>query len=253
MYPNMKRVAIHGACGRMGQRLVALTREHAGLELAGEFDQDAPISVEGLVGVDVVIDFSAASALSGVLAACRASKAALVLGTTGLDASHQSALDQASKAIAVLQASNFSLVVNVLHHLAAQAVTLLGEGWDLEVLEMHHRYKLDAPSGTAMALAHTIAQAAGRSEDCIKLARHGHHAPRQPSDITVQTLRVGDHPGEHTLFFAAPGERLELKHVSTSRDSYASGAVRAADWIAGKPAGRYQMCDVLGLPGGEQK
>ncbi len=244
----MTRVAIQGATGRMGQRLVALTHEHPRLTLAGSLGRSQPITAEALRGVDVVVDFSSAAALPAVLDACTCAQVSLVLGTTGLEPSHHAALDSAAQRIAVLQASNFSVVVNVLHHLAAQAVTLLGDGWDLEVLEMHHRYKLDAPSGTAMALAHTIARAAGRSDDCIKLARHGHHAPRQPDDITVQTLRVGDHPGEHTLFFAAPGERLELKHVSTSRDSYASGALRAAHWLHDKPPGRYHMRDVMGLP-----
>ncbi len=243
----MTRLAIHGARGRMGQRLVALAEADDGLSVAASFDVDKPIAAGALGGVDVVIDFSVPDALPVVLASVVEAGVPLVLGTTGLSADHEAEIDAAAKQIAILPASNFSLVVNVLHHLAAQAVGLLGEGWDLEVMEAHHRYKQDAPSGTALALANTLADAAGRSRDHIKLARHGHDALRQPRDITVQSVRIGDHPGEHTVYLAAPGERLELRHVSTSRDSYAAGALRAAQWLASKPAGRYTMADVLGL------
>ncbi len=243
----MTRVAIHGARGRMGQRLVALGQADDALTVVAQFDTAAPISAAALEGVDAVIDFSLAAALPGVVEAATSAGCALVLGTTRLTEDHEALLDRAAQKIAVLPASNFSRVVNVLHHLSAQAVKLLGDGWDLEIMEAHHRYKQDAPSGTALALANTLADAAGRSRDCIKLERQGHDALRAPDDITVQTLRIGDHPGEHTVYLAAPGERLELRHVSTSRDSYATGALRAAAWLQGKPAGRYTMKDVLGL------
>ncbi len=243
------RIAIHGADGRMGQRLVALGRADDQLEVVVTFDVDRPIRAAALNGVDALIDFSVPAALPAVVEAVTEAGCSLVLGTTGLADEHEVLLSHAAAKAPVLPASNFSLVVNVLHHLAAQAVQLLGDGWDLEVLEAHHRYKQDAPSGTALALADTLANAARRDPSCIQLARHGHDAKRDPTDITVQTIRIGDHPGEHTVYLAAPGERLELKHVSTSRDSYATGALRAAKWLVteNKPAGRYTMRDVLGL------
>ena len=246
-------VVIHGARGRMGQRLVALAQADQALAFGGGFDLDRPLTAEALQEAadgrmpPVVIDFSSAAALPGVLQACRAASAPLVLGSTGLGAAHQQALDDAADVVPVLQAANFSLVVNVLHHLAAQAVQLLGPGWDLEVLEAHHRHKVDAPSGTALALAHTLAHAAGRDPSCILTERSGHEAKRHPQDITVQTLRIGDHPGEHTIHLAAAGERMELRHIATSRDSYALGALRAAAWLAHQPAGRHTMRDVLGV------
>lgn len=251
--PNPTPVAVNGAAGRMGQRLLALAAEDPALTPAGGFDVDAPVSAEALraSGVHALIDFSHASALAASTAAASGAGAALILGTTGLDASHDGLIDAAAERVPVVVASNFSVVVNVLHHLAAEAVRLLepdaAPGWDVEVMEMHHRHKRDAPSGTALALARTLAEAAGRDPSCIRLARHGDEATRDPGDITVQTLRVGDHPGEHTVFLGAPGERLELKHVSTSRDSYATGALRAAAWAAGRPPGRYAIAEVLGI------
>jgi len=260
-------VAIYGAAGRMGRRLVALAHEDAAMSVAGAVEyagspdagKDAgelagvgPISVvtgESFTGdADVAIDFSAASATANVASACVQAGRALVVGTTGLGDSHQAALDEAAKSIPVLQATNFSLVVNVLWKLAAEAAVLLGDEYDIEVLEAHHRFKKDAPSGTAHTLAQKLCEATGRDyASDVLYARHGDAVPRQPKDITVQTLRLGDHAGEHTAYFATLGERLEIKHVSTSRDSYALGALRAAKWLAGKPAGRYTMADVLGF------
>lgn len=250
---NPVRVAVCGAHGRMGQRLLALAAEDPQLEPVAGFDVGEPVSAEALraLGAGALIDFSHADALEASVEAAVGAGAALVVGTTGLGPAHQALLDRAAKSVPVVAASNFSVVVNVLHHLAAEAVRLLqpndAPGWDLEVLEMHHRHKKDAPSGTAHALARTLARAAGRDPSCIQLARAGDEATRQPGDITVQTLRVGDHPGEHTLYFGAPGERLELKHVSTSRDSYATGALRAAAWAAGRGPGSYAIQTVLGI------
>lgn len=247
------RVAVTGAAGRMGQRLLALAGEDPQLEPAGGFDLGTPVSAGALreAGAHALIDFSHADALEASADAAAGAGAALVVGTTGLGAAHEALLGRAAGSVPVVAASNFSVVVNVLHHLAAEAVRLLrpdeAPGWDLEVLEVHHRHKKDAPSGTAHALARTLAAAAGRDPACILLERAGDEATRAPGDITVQTLRVGDHPGEHTVFFGAPGERLELKHVSTSRDSYASGALRAAAWAAGRAPGRYEIKEVLGI------
>ncbi|MEM9250860.1 MAG: 4-hydroxy-tetrahydrodipicolinate reductase [Planctomycetota bacterium] len=260
-------VVIHGADGRMGRRLMALAHEDAGLRLAGAVDRAGSAAVGrdagelagvGSVGVAVtdrlapegavVIDFSVPSATPGVAEACVAGGSPLVVGTTGLDDAAERALAAAAERVPVCVASNFSLVVNVLHALAAQAAKALGDGFDIELLEAHHRFKRDAPSGTALALARTVCEASGRSFDHdVRLARHGDDVPREPNEVTVQTLRIGDHPGEHTIYFAGLGERLELKHVSTSRDSYAVGALRAAKWLAGRPAGRYAVAEALGL------
>jgi 4-hydroxy-tetrahydrodipicolinate reductase len=243
-------LAIHGAAGRMGQRLIALAEADDRLRVAAAIDAASPGS-DRLAGprgtFDAVIDFTLPEGFRQALAYCVEHETPLVVGTTGLTDADQAALDDAARSIPLIQATNFSQVVNVLNHLAAQAVRLLGEGYDLEILEAHHRYKVDAPSGTALTLAKVVAEAAGRDFDRhVKLTRHGDD-PRRPEDITVQTLRIGDDAGQHTLFLAAPGERMELKHVSTSRDSYAAGALRAAKWLVGQSPGRYTMADVLGL------
>ncbi len=243
----MLQLAIHGSAGRMGQRLLTLAADDPGLNVRSAVDASTPDGDRLTGRYDAVIDFTVPAGTRAAARFCVDTGSPLVVGTTGLTPDDDAMLDDAARTIPVLQATNFSLVVNVLNHLAAQAVRLLGDGYDLEILEAHHRWKADAPSGTALTLARVVAEAAGRDFDRdVKLARHG-DAPRQPTDITVQTLRMGDHPGEHTLFLAAPGERLELKHVSTSRDSYAMGALRAARWLAGRGAGRYEMADVLGL------
>ncbi len=258
----MVKIAIHGSGGRMGQRLCALAAADPGLELVEAVDapggpaQGRPATDGSAVMIgdtltdaaDVVIDFSVPAATAQVLTRCRQMNKPLVIGTTGLTEADDRAITAAGDDIPVLWASNFSRVVNVLNHLAALATTMLGEDYDIEILEAHHRFKKDAPSGTAITLARTVADAAGRSfEKDVIFSRCGDDVPRQPGQITVQALRIGDHVGEHTVYFAALGERLELKHVSTNRDSYASGALHAAAWLAGKPAGRYAMADVLGF------
>ena len=247
----MIQLAIHGAAGRMGQRLIALAQDQPDLHVRTAVDAAAPEgpSLADAAGCDVLIDFTLPEGSRAALAHCREHGTALVVGTTGLTDADQAELDDAAGDIPLLQATNFSQVVNVLNHLAARAVALLGDAYDAEILEAHHRYKQDAPSGTALTLARVVADAAGRDfQRDVKLTRHGQD-PREPGQITVQTLRMGDDPGQHTLFLAAPGERLELKHVATSRDSYAAGALRAARWLAGRSPGRYTMADVLGLEG----
>lgn len=247
----MTKLAIHGSAGRMGQRLIALADADADLTVSAAIDAahaDGP-QLAGLAAgaCDVLIDFTLPAGCRAALERCVQIGTPIVVGTTGLTPEDQANLDAAAKTIPVLQATNFSQVVNVLNHLAAQAVKLLGDDYDLEILEAHHRYKQDAPSGTALTLARVVADAAGRDFDThVKLTRHGDD-PRQPKDITVQTLRIGDDAGQHTLYLAAPGERLELKHVSTSRDSYAAGALRAAKWLATQTPGRYDMTNVMGL------
>lgn len=262
----MTRLAIHGAAGRMGRRLVALAVQDDQLTpvAAIEHNQHADLGTDagslagcdtlgfaltdslGDTQCDALIDFSLPEGFRRALAECVARKLPIVVGTTGLTADDDAALNDAAKTIPVLQATNFSLVVNVLWRLAGEAAQLL-EGYDIEVLEAHHRFKQDAPSGTALTLAQKLCEATGKDpEEAFVFTRHG-DAPRQPNDITIQTLRIGDDPGQHTAYFAGIGERLEIKHVSTSRDSYALGALRAAKWLANKAPGRYDMPDVLGF------
>ena len=253
----------------MGQRLVALTLEDAKLALtaavegpgnprlgedagvvAGARKADVAITdaVPPGVAVNAMIDFSLPVGTRAVTPWCVKHAVPLVVGTTGLTADDEAMLDEAAKTIPLLKASNFSLVVNVLNLLAAKAAQLLGGDYDIEILEAHHRFKKDAPSGTAITLARHICDATNRDFDqCIKFERHGDDVQRQPEDITIQALRIGDHVGEHTAYFAAMGERLEIKHVSTSRDSYARGALRAAQWLTQQKPGRYEMTDVLGI------
>ena len=254
------RVAIHGAAGQMGQRLLQGVDDDPQLHLVAAVDRPghARLGEQLAPGVtlvdrfdadaDVVVDFSSPDATVKLVDHCAARGCALVIGTTGLTAAVESAIDEAAASIAVLPAANFSLVVVVLHLLAARAAALLGDDYDIEILEAHHRFKADAPSGTALALAQTLCAATGRSFDRdVVLARHGHDARRQSHEITIQALRIGDHTGEHTVYLAGSGERLELRHVSTNRDSYARGALRAAKWLASRPPGRYTMNDVVGV------
>ncbi|MFI4860853.1 MAG: 4-hydroxy-tetrahydrodipicolinate reductase [Phycisphaerales bacterium JB063] len=271
----MTPLLIHGAAGRMGRRLVALAaddpqlRVTAALEhadhpalgqdagqLAGTGGLGVPLATLGdpacLAAIEqapnaVLIDFSLPAGFQHACASAAEHKLPLVVGTTGLNEQDHAQLDQLAKRVPVLQATNFSLVVNVLWKLAADAATLL-EGYDIEVLESHHHGKRDAPSGTAHTLVERLCQATGKTvSDDVLYTRHGDDVLRKPNEITVQTLRLGDDPGQHTAFFAGPGERLEIKHVSTSRDSYALGALRAAKWLATQKPGRYTMGDVLGV------
>jgi 4-hydroxy-tetrahydrodipicolinate reductase len=260
-------IAIHGAAGRMGRRLIALCLEDPELRLtdaadapdcpllgqdAGSLAGVAPVGIDlraGLTrGGDVVIDFSQPQATRRVLESCRQKGTALVIGTTGLsDADHQ-AITAAAGSIAVLQAPNMSLGINLLLALAGRVARQLGDGYDIEIAETHHRFKKDAPSGTALALLEAIVAATGRDlkKDTV-YGRHGEGPARPAREIGVHALRLGDAVGEHTVYYAGLGERLELRHVATSRDVFARGALRAAKWLAGQPAGRYQMTDVLGL------
>jgi 4-hydroxy-tetrahydrodipicolinate reductase len=171
----------------------------------------------------------------------------MVVGTTGLSDGDHAAIDEAGKIIPVLQAPNMSLGVNLLFALAARAARQLGDDYDIEIVEAHHRFKVDAPSGTALGIARAICDATGK--DMAKDLVHGREgeSPRQRGQIGMHALRLGDVVGRHTVSFATLGEELQLTHNATSRDVFARGALRAAQWLAGKPAGRYGMADVLGL------
>jgi 4-hydroxy-tetrahydrodipicolinate reductase len=196
----------------------------------------------------VVIDFSAPAATRALVPQCAERGIAMVIGTTGLTGEDQQMIDAAAKRIAILQATNTGLGVNVLLGIAAQVARQLGEAYDIEIVEAHHNLKKDAPSGTALSLAESIAKATGRDvgSDLVH-GREGHDALRKKGTIGMHAVRMGDVVGEHTVYFATGGERIELRHVATSRDTFARGALRAAAFLAGKGAGRYSMGDVLGL------
>jgi 4-hydroxy-tetrahydrodipicolinate reductase len=262
----MTNLAITGAAGRMGQRLVALAKLDPALKVLAAIDRpDSPsiahdageIAGVGKIGVpvthdlrptpDVLIDFTAPSSTRHWLKTCRDRGIALVIGTTGLAPTDHAAIDQAAVDIAVLQAPNMSLGVNLLFKIAGQVAKMLGDDYDIEVVEGHHRFKKDAPSGTAMGIAEAILAATGKSKDRLVFDRHGDEVVRKPGDIGMHALRIGDEVGRHTAYFAALGERLELTHVATNRDTFAHGALRAAKWLAGKRPGRYTVADVLGL------
>lgn len=260
---------VSGAAGRMGKRIIALAGEasgkfrlvaaldrhdgafigqDAGL-VAGVGETDVVIAPElGKVTPAVMIDFSSPAATRTLLKVCVEKKIALLVGTTGLVAEDQKLIDEAAKSIAILQATNTSLGVNVLLGLVAQTAKQLGAAYDIEIVEAHHNQKKDAPSGTALSLAEAICGATGRNmKTDLVCGRHGPDVPRIPSTVGVHSVRMGDVVGEHTVYFATGGERVEIKHVATSRDTFARGALRAAEFLVGKKAGRYTMADVLGL------
>ncbi|CAA9377632.1 MAG: 4-hydroxy-tetrahydrodipicolinate reductase [uncultured Phycisphaerae bacterium] len=259
-------VAITGAAGRMGQRLVALAKQSGRFEVVGAVERpghealgrDAgEVAGIGPIGVPVtadlratprvLVDFTAPASMRQWLASCRGRGVAMVIGTTGLQPADQAAIDAAAANVAVLQAPNMSLGVNLLFRVAAEVAKRLGDEYDVEVVEGHHRFKKDAPSGTAMGLADAILAATGKTRDALVYDRHGDDCPRKPGEVGMHALRIGDEVGRHTAYFAALGERLELTHVATNRDTFVHGALRAAAWLAGRPPGRYSMADVLGL------
>jgi 4-hydroxy-tetrahydrodipicolinate reductase len=197
---------------------------------------------------EVVIDFSLPDAARSLFHACTVRRVAVVVGTTGLDASARSALDGLIKVAPVVLAPNYSIGINALWALAAQAVRLLGPDFDMEIVEVHHRHKVDAPSGTAMRLADIVAQARGLDPaKAIRNGRAGQVGARSDGEIGVHAIRGGDVVGDHTLVLCGPGERVELTHRAQSRDIYALGAVRAAHFVVGRPPGLYDMADVLGI------
>jgi len=243
----MLRIIIVGARGRMGQALIKCLPQHAGLQLAAQIDQGDDLAV-ALPGGDVVIDFSAHANKVAVAALCAQNKKPLVIGTTGHTDTDTYEIKLLKSKIPIVWASNFSTGVNMLFWLTRKAAEILGTDYDLEVVEMHHRLKKDAPSGTAKSLAEILAEV--RRFKLAEVARHGRAGvvgERTGSEIGVHSIRGGDVVGDHTVIFAGPGERLELTHRASSRDTFANGALRAARWVAEKKPGLYDMQDVLGL------
>jgi len=242
--PSRVRIGIYGSAGRMG-RAIADIAEDAGAMIAGGTDaRDDPVPLAR--AADVLVDFSAPSALPAHLAAARAAGTPIVIGTTGLSAAHHAAIDAAD--VAVLQTGNTSLGVTLLGILVREAAVRLGADWDIEILEAHHRHKVDAPSGTALLLGE--AAAAGRGTTLAEVRvddRAGLTGARTEGTIGFASLRGGSVIGDHQVIFASEGERIELGHLAQDRSIFAKGAVRAALWLAGQAPGRYRMGDVLGL------
>jgi 4-hydroxy-tetrahydrodipicolinate reductase len=243
----MTRIIITGSKGRMGQALQSCAARVPELKIAGLIDQGD--SLESIVASgDVVIDFSLHSATPGIAATCAAHGKALVIGTTGHSDAERSQISNLKSQIPIVWASNYSTGVNTLFWLTRKAAEILGPGFDLEVVEMHHRFKKDAPSGTAKSLAEILASV--RNQQLEKVARHGRVGivgERTPAEIGIHSMRGGDVMGDHTVVFADLGERVELTHKVSSRDTLANGALRAAQWVVGKAPGLYDMQDVLGL------
>ncbi len=262
----MVRIAINGAAGRMGRRLVdfishekelriTATLEQAGHpderrdagELAGCGPIGLAISPEWANLADVMIDFSTPAGLMQRLPEAVKMNCAILIGTTGLTEREKVALAGAARTIPILVAPNMSIGVNLLFKIAGQIAASLGEEYDIEIVEAHHRFKKDAPSGTALRLAEEIAGATGRSiERDAVYGRHGANAERKPGEIGIHAVRAGDIVGDHTVMFTTLGERIELTHRAHTRDTFVRGAIRAARFLAGKPPRMYTMRDVLG-------
>jgi 4-hydroxy-tetrahydrodipicolinate reductase len=243
---NPVRVLLVGAKGRMGQAIAA-GAEAAGAVIVAGLDLGDDLSKE-IGGCDVVVDFSHPSATEAIHRACLGAGKPLVIGTTGHSSDERSAIEATSKALPVVLSPNFSIGVNALFWLTREAARMLGEDFDLEITETHHRLKKDAPSGTARKLAEILCEV--RKLDYAKNVRHGREGligERPAAEIGVHSIRAGDVVGDHTVTFGGLGERLELTHKASSRETFATGALRAARWIVGKPAGLYSMQDVLGL------
>ena len=242
----MARIGIIGSAGRMGAALVAAIAA-AGEVHAGGVDQGGDLA--GLAAAsDVLVDFSSPHALEANLDAAVAAGVPILIGTTGLEERHHWLCDSAANSIAVLQTGNTSLGVTLLAHLVREAASRLGEDWDIEVVETHHRMKVDAPSGTALLLGEAAAK--GRSIDLAAHSarrRDGITGARKAGDIGFASLRGGTVAGDHTVHFLGDDERLSLSHLAENRSIFAKGAVRAARWLIGQPTGRYTMPEVLGL------
>ncbi len=264
-----RRISIAGASGRMGRMLIEAVRASDDCELVGALDIAASPFIgtdatafagttsgvlitsdlrRGLSGADILIDFTRPEGSLAHLAVCRELGVNAVIGTTGFSADQKAAIDMAARDIAIVMAPNMSVGVNVTLKLLEMAAGALATGYDIEIVEAHHRHKVDAPSGTALRMGEVIAQALGRDlADCAVYGRHGLTGERDPSSIGFATIRGGDIVGDHTVLFAGTGERIEITHKSSSRATYAQGSLRAARFLAGRAAGRFDMFDVLGL------
>jgi 4-hydroxy-tetrahydrodipicolinate reductase len=266
----MIRMGVAGAAGKMGSRITALSKEYEGLKLAAAFERkghrdigkdigiltgsgESGVLLSGGIGeiidsVDLIIDFTSVESTKQNLKAASAKGKAIVIGTTGFTAADMGEMTPLLKGIPCVMASNMSLGVNLLLKVLADVAGALGDDYDIEIVEAHHRLKKDAPSGTALKMAQVIADAVNRNLDDVAVyARKGIIGQRTKKEIGIQAVRAGDIVGEHTVLFGGLGERIEITHKASSRDTFARGALRAALWLQGKEPGLYDMQDVLGL------
>ncbi|MEP6822769.1 MAG: 4-hydroxy-tetrahydrodipicolinate reductase [Chthoniobacterales bacterium] len=241
------RIVLVGAAGRMGKAIAQAAATDKAFTISASLNRGDAVA-PSLEDSDVVIDFSHADSTEDVCAACVGAGKPLVIGTTGHSKAQVALIYDAAKTIPVVLAANFSVGVNTLFWLTRKAAELLGKDFDLEIAEMHHRSKKDAPSGTAKRLAEILCEVRGLDyEKNVAHGREGFIGERPSHQIGMHAIRAGDVVGEHTVTFAGAGERLELTHKASSRDTFAVGALRAAQWLQGKPAEIYSMEDVLGL------
>lgn len=256
------KLVVVGAGGRMGQRIIALAQETEGLDVVGAVDVPDHPSQGQLVcpGVvlsdqfpqtaDIVIDFSLPQGTDKTLAFCADRQAALVLGTTGLSESQKAALSTVSSQVPVVQATNMSVGMNTLFATVGKIAKMLGEDYDIEIIEQHHRFKKDAPSGTALSLAESICDDTDRDlNETLVHGREGKEALRQKGDIGMHAVRAGDIVGIHSVIYSTLGETVTINHTAHSRDTFVGGALRAAKWLLGKAPGLYSMRDILGIAG----
>ncbi len=250
------KVAIAGAGGRMGRTLIEGVLADRALELAAALDIAAgevlgrKVTTDVAAAVraaDVLIDFTRPESTLAHLEACASAGRRMVIGTTGFSEAQKSRIADAGKRIPIVMAPNFAIGVNVVFKLAEMAAAALGDAYDVEVIEAHHRHKVDAPSGTALKLAEVVAGALKRNRSDFVFGRQGDTGERPGRQIGIHAIRGGDIVGEHTVLFAGMGERVEVAVRSQSRMTYAAGALRAALWLRERPAGLYDMADVLGL------
>lgn len=263
------RICVAGASGRMGRMLIEAIRAADDCALTGALDQPSSPSIgqdagaglgqalgvtiaadvaQGLSGSEVLIDFTRPEGTLAHLAVCRSLGVGAVIGTTGFTEAQKAAIAAIARDIPIVLAPNMSVGVNVTLKLLEMAAKALATGYDIEIIEAHHRHKVDAPSGTALKMGEVIADALGRDlKDCAVYAREGVTGERDPSSIGFATIRGGDIVGDHTVLFAGIGERIEVSHKSSSRVTYAQGSLRAVRFLAGRKAGLFDMFDVLGL------
>ncbi|MFU8837612.1 MAG: 4-hydroxy-tetrahydrodipicolinate reductase [Thiohalomonadaceae bacterium] len=266
----MTRIAVTGAAGRMGRQIIEAIQAQEGVSLGAALDRPGSslvgVDVGELAGVgrigvmlsddiaavaddfDVMIDFTLPEVTVANVAACRALGKKMVIGTTGLDDAQKQQLAEAGSDIAIVFAPNMSVGVNLCLKLLELAASVLGDEVDIEIIEAHHRHKIDAPSGTALAMGEAVAKTLGRDlKQCAVYGREGRTGERERHTIGFETIRAGDIVGDHTVLFAGIGERIEITHKASSRMTFAKGAVRAAAWLAAHPRGLFDMQDVLGL------
>jgi 4-hydroxy-tetrahydrodipicolinate reductase len=267
MSAQRAKLVVCGAAGRMGQRILSLATEEGQFNIIGAVERQNHPDIgkdAGLVaairqlniqithsypaGADVVVDFSQPVTTDKSIDYCLENGAALVLGTTGLSDQQKEKIKTASAKIPVVYGTNMSVGMNVLFSLAGKVASMLGEAYDIEIIEQHHRFKKDAPSGSALTLAENICKATGRKfPDCLTYGRSGKEALRQNGTIGIHAVRAGDITGIHSVIFAGIGEKITLNHTAHSRDTFARGALRAAQWLVGRKPGLYSMANVLGI------